>query len=204
MARLITDFVKLPLLYQQIQNERIVLNQFQGELSLDMLERIFSHELFRLIPNLRRHNKEISKAEFTLLLLQLTNRIEEKDIILGAKLFENLDTETVGYLSHTEILKALDKARMNEIKFQSEIFSSSEPNHNTPHNSSSSSNSSTSSASYYFKKALQKLKLRKDSYDEDANERMRRNDSFLAKYRGNTNMKTIFEDDGSDIEVNKH
>jgi voltage-gated potassium channel len=91
MAKAITDFVKFPLLSRLLQNEIKVVNQFTGDLSPEMLEALFQNELYQILPGLRRNENEMSKCEFVLLMLQVMNKVEEKDIFLASKLFDNFD-----------------------------------------------------------------------------------------------------------------
>jgi hypothetical protein len=97
VAKAMTDFVKLPLLTRLLKNEIKVINQFSGNLSKEKLESIFQNEFYQLIPDLKRAPNEMSKCEFTLMVLQLMNKVEEKDIFLVAKLFENLDRDRKGW-----------------------------------------------------------------------------------------------------------
>ena len=96
LGKALTDFVKFPLLSTQLQHEVEVINQFAGELSPEKLESIFQNDFYKLIPDLKRNHNEMTKCEFVLMVLQLMNKVEEKDIFLVAKLFENLDTARKG------------------------------------------------------------------------------------------------------------
>jgi voltage-gated potassium channel len=99
MAKAITDFVKFPLLSRLLHNEISVVNQFTGDLSPEMLEALFQNELYQIVPDLRRNENEMSKCEFVLLMLQVMNKVEEKDIFLAAKLFDNFDKRKNGSVS---------------------------------------------------------------------------------------------------------
>lgn len=91
MAKAVTDFVKFPLLSRLLKHEIKVAKQFSGDLSPEMLEALFNNELYQLVPDLKRNEDEMSKCEFVLLMLQVMNKVEEKDIFLAAKLFDNFD-----------------------------------------------------------------------------------------------------------------
>jgi len=99
----VTNFVKYPLVLRARQNEKEVLNQFGGEHGTGMsdkrLRAIFDGELFERVPNLKRKEDEMSKAEFTLLLLTMMNKVEEKDIMLAATIFDRLDVHASGSLT---------------------------------------------------------------------------------------------------------
>jgi hypothetical protein len=89
--------VKFPLLSRLLKNEIKVINQFSGELSSNKLEMIFDSDFYKLMPDLKKSNSEMTKCEFVLLVLNLMNKVEEKDIFLVSKLFENWDTMRHGY-----------------------------------------------------------------------------------------------------------
>jgi voltage-gated potassium channel Kch len=91
MAKSLTDFVKFPLLARILHNEIKVVNQFSGDLSPDMLDTLFNNDLYQLVPDLKRTEDEMSKCEFVLLMLQVMGKVEEKDIFLAARLFDNFD-----------------------------------------------------------------------------------------------------------------
>lgn len=75
MAKALTDFVKYPLLSRVLRNEITVINQFAGDLSPEKLASIFENDFYALIPDLKRAPNEMSKCEFTLMVLQLMNKV---------------------------------------------------------------------------------------------------------------------------------
>lgn len=112
VAKALTDFVKFPLLSRVLHNEKAVVDQFVGEsISPELLDHVFNNELHKLIPDLKRSEYEMSKCEFVLLVLQLMNKVEEKDIMLVAKLFDNLDKEHKGYFSQEDMKRQVNDAR---------------------------------------------------------------------------------------------
>ncbi len=114
VAKSLTDFVKFPLLARLVKHDIEIINQFTSQqqgLSPELLQQIFDNELHQLIPDLKRNNNEMSKCEFVLMVLQLMSKVEEKDILLAAKVFDTLDTVGKGYFSKEDMTRRVEEAR---------------------------------------------------------------------------------------------
>lgn len=115
MAKALTDFMKYPLLYQFLSNEIKVINQFtERHIKHEVLHDIYHNELYKLIPDLHRHSNEMSKCEFVLMVLQMMDKVEEKDIYLISRLFDNLDKEHKGYLSNRNMNDTINEAKAKD------------------------------------------------------------------------------------------
>jgi hypothetical protein len=114
VAKALTDCAKYPLLARMMSNELTVINQFasQDALTPQLLQQIFSNELHELIPDLKRNPNEMSKGEFVMVILQMMNKVEEKDILLAAKIFDDLDTNNKGYFSMEDMIEQVQSARV--------------------------------------------------------------------------------------------
>lgn len=73
------------------QSELRVMMQFGGKLSEDTLREILTNDFFERNPNLRQSDESITKAEFTLMLLSMMNKINDKDVLIVSKIFDILD-----------------------------------------------------------------------------------------------------------------
>lgn len=114
VTKLLTDCIKYPLLARVLRNEQEVAQQFSGDLSPQLLTAIFDSELYRLIPELKRSPDQLDRAEFVLLVLQLMNKVEEKDIFLATKLFDDMNPSHSGVLSLQEMADKLTEAQRRE------------------------------------------------------------------------------------------
>lgn len=111
MAKVLTDFIRYPLLARMVRNEEEVARQFTGvSNSPELLENIFDNELHKLVPDLKRNPDEMTKCEFVLVLLHLMNKIEEKDVFLAAKLFDDMDIDFKGYFSRQDMTEKVSEA----------------------------------------------------------------------------------------------
>lgn len=121
MAKVFTDVIKYPLLARLLRNEEEVARQFAGATqSPELLQSIFGNELHRLIPDLKRNPDEMSKNEFVLLILHMMNKVEEKDIFLAAKLFDDLDSEHKGFFSLQDMREKVEEAQQRASIIQSQ------------------------------------------------------------------------------------
>lgn len=104
MAKVLTDFIRYPLLARMVRNEEEVAKQFTGvSNSPELLENIFDNELHKLVPDLKRNADEMTKCEFVLVVLHLMNKLEEKDVFLAAKLFDDMDIDLKGFFSRQDM-----------------------------------------------------------------------------------------------------
>jgi hypothetical protein len=71
-------------------------NQFATDIHPETLKMLFEHDFYKLVPDLKRMPNEMSKCEFVLMVLQMMNKVDDKDIFLIAKLFENFDKNNQG------------------------------------------------------------------------------------------------------------
>ncbi len=122
MAKALSDFVKYPLLQRVVKNEKKIIDQFSSDMHTKTLKLLFENEFYQLVPDLKRMPNEMSKCEFVLLLLLLMEKVEEKDIFLVAKIFENFDLHQRGYLTEEDMASKLAEARAAEqVKARAEI-----------------------------------------------------------------------------------
>lgn len=114
LATAITHVVDYPMALRARHVEEKVLNQFGGDLSNHMLQKIFHSEIYERHPHLQADKESMGKSEFIILLLEMMNKIDEKDILLAYRVFNRLDINHDGNLSidDMEILK--EKARKRE------------------------------------------------------------------------------------------
>lgn len=114
LASAVANVVKYPLSIRTRHVEAKVLNQFAGDLSEAMLSKIFHSEIYERHPDLRAFEDSMSKSEFILLLLEMMNKVEEKDIVLASRVFEKLDVNGDGDLSTEDMNTLKEKAREAE------------------------------------------------------------------------------------------
>ena len=86
------DVVCYPLVVKAKENEKLITRQFGNGLSEGTLKAILSDKFFDRINHIKQKPKEINKCEFVLLLLRIMSKVEDKDILLAAKIFDQLDT----------------------------------------------------------------------------------------------------------------
>lgn len=63
----------------------------------------------------------MTKSEFTVLVLRLMNKVQEKDILLASQIFDRLDIAQDGILSETDQADQIAKARKRDREKQIEI-----------------------------------------------------------------------------------
>jgi voltage-gated potassium channel len=91
-----TELIRFPILLRLKQSEMDVQKQFLEGLSEKTLKNIIENKLFERIPNLKVHSDEIKKSEFIVMLLTLMGKLNEKDILLAATIFDKLDSNNDG------------------------------------------------------------------------------------------------------------
>jgi len=115
LAKSVTDFVKYPLLLRERRHEKRLLDQFEStKLTAAKLHSMFHSDFFDNVPNLRRCETELSKAEFVLLVLQLMGKVREQDILLVASMFDKMDAGATGVLSQDIMTQQLDEAALRD------------------------------------------------------------------------------------------
>lgn len=115
LATCIGNIVRYPMNLRERHIDQKVLSQFSGDLSSNMLKRLFKAELFQDVPSLRRDQEEISKAEFVLLVLEMMNKVDEKDILLANRIFAHLDANGDGTLNLIDMQTLEKKAEQREV-----------------------------------------------------------------------------------------
>lgn len=113
LAKSITDFIEYPLLLRARRHEKRLLDQFE-HLTEAKLQSIFQSDLFAHVPNLRRSDKELSKAEFVLLVLQMMSKVQAKDMLMVASLFDRLDAGGAGFLSQAVMAQRVNEAQQRD------------------------------------------------------------------------------------------
>lgn len=115
------DFVCYPLVLRAKENETKIIEQFGENLSERTLRSILSCDLLHKIPRLQLDSKQMTKSEFTVLVLRLMNKVQEKDILLASQIFDRLDIAQDGILSETDQADQIAKARKRDREKQIEI-----------------------------------------------------------------------------------
>lgn len=109
------EVTRFPLVVRSRLAELKVTAQFGDEISEETLRSLIGNEFFDDKPNLQRNKSELSKSEFVLLLLRMMNKINEKDVILVSRVFDEMDHDKSGVLDKDEIddqaVKAAEKAK---------------------------------------------------------------------------------------------
>jgi hypothetical protein len=171
MAKVFTDMIRYPLMIRLLKNEERVIQQLSGATaSPALLSAIFEHDLlYKLIPDIRRHEEEMTKCEFVLLILYMINKIEEKDVFLAAKIFEDLDRESKGFFSLQDMQAKVNEAKQKRTEQQLEqqkllLLAAEENNNNHHHHRGSFNFGSSFRSSFQSKQASQYQ--RADSADE--------------------------------------
>lgn len=114
VATAITHVVEYPMALRAKNSEAKVLNQFGGDLSNAMLNKIFHSEIYERHPDLQVNKNVMSKSEFIILLLQTMNKVDEKDIVLASRVFNRLDVNGDGTLSVRDMEALKEQARQRE------------------------------------------------------------------------------------------
>ncbi len=115
VARAIGDIVKYPLMLRSRHIEEKVLKQFGGDLSDEKLKMIFHSDMYERNPSLRFKQDEMSKMEFIVLVLEMMNKVEEKDILLVSKIFDRLDLNGDGALNQEDMQLIRAAAQVRDI-----------------------------------------------------------------------------------------
>jgi hypothetical protein len=114
LANAVSKVVNYPMMLRARHVEDKVLQQFGGDLSEAMLHKIFHSEIYNRHPNLRVSQDEMSASEFILLLLEMMNKVDEKDIVLASRVFDRLDTNGDRCLSPEDMEFLKEEARKRE------------------------------------------------------------------------------------------
>ena len=72
LGKAVTNIAMYPFVLREKKSEIQVMMQFGTELTEDQVENIQKHKLINLIPKLRRSEDKIEKAEFVIILLQVS------------------------------------------------------------------------------------------------------------------------------------
>jgi hypothetical protein len=115
VARAISDIVKYPLMLRNRHVEEKVLKQFGGDLSDEKLKMIFHNDMYERNPSLRLKQDEMSKMEFIVLVLEMMNKVEEKDILLVGKIFDRLDINGDGTLNQEDMQLIRSAAQVRDV-----------------------------------------------------------------------------------------
>ena len=113
LAQAIADIVKFPMMRRARHLEEKVLKQFGGELSEAKLNLIFDCDMYQRNPHLCADPEGMTKMEFILLVLEMMNKVEEKDLLLVSKIFDRLDVNGDGSLNQEDMamIRAAAKVR---------------------------------------------------------------------------------------------
>lgn len=91
-----SDIVRYPYLVAAKRSEKEVTEQFCKEVSEDTIKAICSNDFFDRVPGLQRDKSQITRSEFILLVLQMMDKVQDKDILLANTIFSNLDVNKRG------------------------------------------------------------------------------------------------------------
>ena len=106
MAKNLSNIVQYPLIFRQYKSEMKILDQFGKNLSQQRLQAILGAEsmdgsssIFTDFPGLRRNHNEMTKSEFTLLVLHLMNKVDDKHLAIISSMYDLLDINKRGVLN---------------------------------------------------------------------------------------------------------
>ena len=108
-ATAVSAIAKYPLEKRKLNHEKLTYEQFLMDTSLKIIPLILKDEFFDRKQGLKADTNRITKAEFTLLLLNTLGKLDETDIIFTLKLFQHIDIGNQGYLENEILLKVILK-----------------------------------------------------------------------------------------------
>jgi hypothetical protein len=91
------DFVLYPLVLREKSNEMRIIEQFGDGLSERVLKSILQAEVLKKMSRFQRNKQSIHKTEFMVLILQLMNKIQAKDVLFASEIFDRLDLSKRGF-----------------------------------------------------------------------------------------------------------
>jgi hypothetical protein len=91
------DFVLYPLVLREKSNEMRIVEQFGDGLSERVLKSILQAEVLKKMSRFQRSKQSIHKTEFMVLILQLMNKIQAKDVLFASEIFDRLDLSKRGF-----------------------------------------------------------------------------------------------------------
>lgn len=115
-AKGFSDIVRYPLILRAKRNELWIAQQFGSELSEKTLQSILKNDFFTRIPSLRRDLTKLNKSEFVLLMLNMMNKVQEKDILLACQIFDRLDVAQDGILDEEDQKVQILRARQRDLE----------------------------------------------------------------------------------------
>jgi hypothetical protein len=122
LARTLMSLVTYPLSLRSQQNEKNFLKQFSEGLTKEQLRGIFHSRMFDIVPGIQSKSDQLSKAEFTLLLLHLMNKVDLKQVMVASNLFDRLDRSETGILTFDNLSEEIrDAPTQAEVEAQRRV-----------------------------------------------------------------------------------
>ena len=122
LARTLLNLVTYPLSVRTRKSEKQFLTQFSEGLTKEQLKGIFQARLFDIVSGLQSKPEELNKAEFTLLLLNMMNKVDLKEVMVAANLFEKLDKSENGVITFDSLSQEIrDAPSQADLEFQRRI-----------------------------------------------------------------------------------
>jgi len=110
-AKAFAELVRAPFTLRMKKYEVQVSRQFSECLNPAVFKAILKNDFFDRIPNLRKDAGNVQKCEFVIMLLQMMGKVQDKDVLFAAKVFDRLDVHAVGYLNEDEVNKQIGEAK---------------------------------------------------------------------------------------------
>jgi len=110
-AKAFAELVRAPFTLRMKKYEVQVSRQFSECLNPAVFKAILKNDFFDRIPNLRKDSGNVQKCEFVIMLLQMMGKLQDKDVLFAAKVFDRLDVHSVGYLNEDEVNKQIAEAQ---------------------------------------------------------------------------------------------
>jgi hypothetical protein len=117
LLKSLTNIVKIPSLMRVRRKEMNIIKKFGGEtheLTIDVFREVIDAELYKTFPTIKKNQNEMSKAEFTILILSMMRKVKDKDIIFACKLFDKIDKNGDMILDQKDMDEELERLQMIE------------------------------------------------------------------------------------------
>lgn len=96
----LNELAQYPMMLLGKRNEIKIVDQFGSSMDEHQVESLINNDFFDRVPTLRGENNEnknkLSRAEFVLMVLNMMDKLPEKDVILLSALFDSLDSDHDG------------------------------------------------------------------------------------------------------------
>lgn len=96
----LNELAQYPMTLLGKRNEIKVIDQFGNDMDEHKAESLINNDFFERVPSLKSSDPssktKLSKAEFVLLVLNMMDKLQEKDVLLLSALFDSLDADNDG------------------------------------------------------------------------------------------------------------